>query len=129
MRINLKGRNIPVDNELRERVDKKFAKISRQVSDLAELEVEVYEERNPSIRENQVVEVTLHRQGDHAARVRALRGHGPLGQSRRRGHRAPGEEAPRQAAPPPRGAPGLAAACFALIPRFLRCGWPGWGRP
>jgi putative sigma-54 modulation protein len=64
MRINLKGRNIPVDSELRERVDKKFAKIARQVSDLAELEVEVYEERNPSIREKQVVEITLHVKGN-----------------------------------------------------------------
>lgn len=63
MRINLKGRNVPVDDELRERVDKKFAKIARQVSDLADLEVEVFEERNPSIRDKQVVEVTLHLKG------------------------------------------------------------------
>ncbi len=63
MRINLKGRNIPVDAELRERVDKKFTKIAKQVSKLADLEVEVFEERNPSIREKQVVEVTLHLKG------------------------------------------------------------------
>ena len=63
MRISVKGRNVPVDDELRKRVDKKFAKIARQVSDLADLEVELMEERNPSIAESQVVELTLHLKG------------------------------------------------------------------
>ncbi len=60
MRIEVKGRNVPVDGELRERVERKFAKVARQVSDLAEMEVELFEERNPAIRESQVAEVTLH---------------------------------------------------------------------
>jgi len=63
MRISVKGRNVPVDDELRKRVDKKFAKVSRQVSDLAEMEVELLEERNPSIADSQVVELTLHLKG------------------------------------------------------------------
>jgi len=63
MRISVKGRNVPVGDELRERVNKKFAKVSRQVSELAEMEVELLEKRNPSIRESQVVEVTLHLKG------------------------------------------------------------------
>jgi putative sigma-54 modulation protein len=63
MRIEIKGRNVPVGAELKERVDKKFAKIARQVSTLAELEVELWEERNPAIRESQVAEVTLHLKG------------------------------------------------------------------
>lgn len=63
MRISVKGRNVPVDDELRRRVDKKFAKIARQVSELAELEVELSEERNPAIRDSQVVEITLHLKG------------------------------------------------------------------
>ena len=63
MRISVKGRNVPVDDELRKRVDKKFAKIARQVSDLADMEVELMEERNPSIAESQVVELTLHLKG------------------------------------------------------------------
>ena len=63
MRISVKGRNVPVDDELRKRVDKKFAKVARQVSDLADMEVEFSEERNPSIRESQVVEITLHLKG------------------------------------------------------------------
>ena len=63
MRIEIKGRNVAVDEELRSRVDKKFGKVAKQVSDLAEMEVELREERNPSIKESQVVEVTLHVKG------------------------------------------------------------------
>ena len=63
MRISVKGRNVPVDDELRERVDKKFAKVARQVSELAEMEVELCEERNPAIHDSQVVELTLHLKG------------------------------------------------------------------
>jgi putative sigma-54 modulation protein len=60
MRIDVKGRNVTVSDDLRERVDKKFAKVARQVSDLASMEVELIEERNPSIKDSQVVEITLH---------------------------------------------------------------------
>ena len=63
MRIEIKGRNVPIGDDLKERVDKKFAKIARQVSTLAELEIELWEERNPAIRESQVAEVTLHLKG------------------------------------------------------------------
>ena len=63
MRIQVKGRNVVVGDELRERVEKRFAKIARQVSPLAELEVELCEERNPAIRESQVAEATLHLKG------------------------------------------------------------------
>jgi putative sigma-54 modulation protein len=63
MRIEIKGRNLPVGDELKERVEKKFAKIERQVSPLAELEIELHEEKNPSIRESCVAEVTLHLKG------------------------------------------------------------------
>ncbi|MBV9818095.1 MAG: ribosome-associated translation inhibitor RaiA [Solirubrobacterales bacterium] len=63
MRIEIKGRNLAVSPEMREQVDKRFRKVARQVSDLAELEVELHEERNPSITESQVAEVTLHLKG------------------------------------------------------------------
>ena len=63
MRISVKGRNVTVSDELRERVDKKFAKVARQVSSLAEMEVELIQERNPSIAEKQIAEVTLHLKG------------------------------------------------------------------
>ena len=63
MRIEVKGRNLPVSEDLREHVAKRFRKVDRQVSELAELEVEVFEERNPAIADNQVAEATLHLKG------------------------------------------------------------------
>ena len=64
MRIQVKGRTgYSVDDELRARVEKKLGKISKQVSPLAELEVELREERNPAIRDSQIAEATLHLKG------------------------------------------------------------------
>jgi putative sigma-54 modulation protein len=63
MRIEVKGRNLPVSDELKEHVAKRFRMVSKQVSELAELELEVYEERNPAIPEPQVAEATLHLKG------------------------------------------------------------------
>ena len=63
MRIEVKGRNLPVSEDLREQVAKRFRVIDRQVSELAELEVEVFEERNPAIADCQVAEATLHLKG------------------------------------------------------------------
>ena len=61
MRIQVKGRNgATVDEEVRSRLEKKLGKVARQVSPLAELEVELSEERNPSIKDSQVAEATLH---------------------------------------------------------------------
>ena len=63
MRIEVKGRNLPVSEDLREHVAKRFRKVERQVSELAVLEVEVFEERNPAIADDQVAEATLHLKG------------------------------------------------------------------
>jgi putative sigma-54 modulation protein len=63
MRIEVKGRNLPVSDELREHVAKRFRKVERQVSELAELEVELFEERNPRVADSQVAEATLHLKG------------------------------------------------------------------
>ena len=63
MRIEVKGRNLPVSDDMREHVVKRFRKVSRQVSELAELEVELFEERNPAIADSQVAEATLHLKG------------------------------------------------------------------
>jgi putative sigma-54 modulation protein len=59
MRIEVRGRNTEVTEELRRHVEKRFARIGKQVSDLAVLEVELTEERNPSIADSQVAEATL----------------------------------------------------------------------
>jgi putative sigma-54 modulation protein len=64
MRIQVKGRNgANVDEELVSKLEKKLAKIGRQVSPLAVLDVELSEERNPAIRDSQVAEATLHLKG------------------------------------------------------------------
>jgi ribosome hibernation promoting factor len=60
MRIEVRGRNTEVTDELRRHVEKRFARIGKQVSELAVLEVELREERNPSIADSQVAEATLH---------------------------------------------------------------------
>jgi putative sigma-54 modulation protein len=63
MRIDVKGRNLTISPELREHVAKRFRKIERQVSELAVLEVELLEERNPRVADSQVAEATLHLKG------------------------------------------------------------------
>jgi ribosome hibernation promoting factor len=63
MRIEVRGRNLEVTDELRGHVEKRFARIGRQVSDFAVLEVELSEERNPSIADSEVAEATLQLKG------------------------------------------------------------------
>jgi putative sigma-54 modulation protein len=60
MQIDIKGRNTPVTDELRQHITRRFEKVAKQVSELARLEVELFEERNPSISDRYVAEVTLH---------------------------------------------------------------------
>jgi putative sigma-54 modulation protein len=47
MRIEVKGRNLQVTDELRECVTRRFEKVARQVSEQAVLEVELADERVP----------------------------------------------------------------------------------
>lgn len=63
MRIEVRGRNVEVDDELREHVHKRFSRVGRQVSELATLDVTLSEERNPAIADNQVAEATLRLKG------------------------------------------------------------------
>jgi putative sigma-54 modulation protein len=63
MQIEVKGRNCPVSDDLREHVRKRFRKVGNQVSELARLEVEISEERNPAISDSQVAEATLFLKG------------------------------------------------------------------
>ncbi len=63
MRIEVKGRNVTVSDEVREMVERRFDKIGRQVSELAVLEVELDHERNPSNPDCHVAEATLYLKG------------------------------------------------------------------
>ena len=63
MQIEVKGRNVSVSDDLREHVEKRFRRVDRQVSELAVLEVEIYEERNPANPLSCVAESTLYLKG------------------------------------------------------------------
>ena len=63
MRMEIRGRNVVMTDDLREMVRKRFQRLGRQVSDLATLEVVLSEERNPSISESQVAEATFYLKG------------------------------------------------------------------
>lgn len=63
MRIEIRGRNVEVDDELREVVITRFRRVGKQVSGLATLEIELAEERNPSIADNQIAAATLRLKG------------------------------------------------------------------
>jgi len=63
MQIEVKGRNTPINEELREYVEKRFRKVANQVSELARLEIELKEEKNPAIADNMVAEATLSLKG------------------------------------------------------------------
>jgi putative sigma-54 modulation protein len=62
MRIEVKGRNLPVTDELRACVERRFDKVAKQVSDLAELTVELCEDRDASPTTS-VAEATLRLKG------------------------------------------------------------------
>ena len=64
MRIEVKGRNgVVIDDDIRTRVEKRFERIAKQVSDLAVLEVELSEEKNPSIHDSFIAEANLRVKG------------------------------------------------------------------
>ena len=60
MRIEVKGRHTEVTDDLRDAIAKRFARVGRQVSEHAQLEIELSEEQNPSIADRYVAEATLH---------------------------------------------------------------------
>jgi ribosome hibernation promoting factor len=63
VRIEIRARNTAVTDAIRRQVEKEFEKVSKQVSELATLEIELLEERNPAIANGKVVEATLHLKG------------------------------------------------------------------
>jgi putative sigma-54 modulation protein len=63
MRIEIRGRNVEMTDELRETVRKRFQRLGRQVSPLATLEVVLSEERNPRVSDSQVAEATFYLKG------------------------------------------------------------------
>lgn len=63
MQIDIKGRNVPVPEEMRAHLERRLEKVSRQVSRFARLELEISRERNPRVSDKDVAEATLHLKG------------------------------------------------------------------
>jgi putative sigma-54 modulation protein len=63
MQIDIKGRNVPVTDDVREHVERRLEKVSRQVSQFARLEIELFKERNPRVADREVAEATLYLKG------------------------------------------------------------------
>jgi putative sigma-54 modulation protein len=59
VRIEVRGKNLEVTDELREAVVQRFQRVGKQVSEFATLEVELFEEKNPRISDRMVAEATL----------------------------------------------------------------------
>ena len=70
MRLQVKGKNLEISDSIRSYAEQKLRKLEKQLPDLVQVELELTAERNPSIRENQVAEVTVFTKG-HPLRVRA----------------------------------------------------------
>src|SRR3954453_25137 len=63
MRLQVKGKNVEVSDTIRRYAEEKMGKLDRQLHDLAEVELELRVEKNPSIADNQVAEVTVWTKG------------------------------------------------------------------
>ena len=76
MRIEIRGRNVEVDDELREHVFKRFRRVGKQVSELATLEVDDLGRAQPRDRRQPGRRGDAAAQGCDAARQGVLAGDG-----------------------------------------------------
>jgi len=63
MRLQVKGKNVDVTPALREYAEAKLSKLAKQLADQTQVEVELSEERNPSIPASHVAEGTIFTKG------------------------------------------------------------------
>ncbi|MFY9488265.1 MAG: ribosome-associated translation inhibitor RaiA [Solirubrobacterales bacterium] len=64
MQIDIRARNgVTITDDLRAYAQKRFEKVSRQVSEPARLELELNEEHNPSIAQHYIVDAVLYMKG------------------------------------------------------------------
>ena len=69
MQLRVKGKNLEVADAIRRYGERKLRKLERILDDGAEIELELAEERNPSIAANHVAEATV-RTRRHVVRAR-----------------------------------------------------------
>src|SRR2546430_12542455 len=63
MRLQVKGRNVEVSEQIRTYAEEKLGKLARQLADPTRVELELTVERNPSIAANHVAEATIWTKG------------------------------------------------------------------
>jgi putative sigma-54 modulation protein len=63
MQLHVKGRNLEVSDSIRSYAERKLGKLDRWINAVAEVEVELAVEKNPSIADNQVAEATVRLKG------------------------------------------------------------------
>jgi putative sigma-54 modulation protein len=63
MRLRVKGKNLAVSPSLRQYAEQKLGKLDKRLADLTEVELELSQEKNPSIQANQVAEATIFTKG------------------------------------------------------------------
>ena len=63
MRLQVKGRNLEVSDQIRSYAEEKLGKLDRLVKDPTRVELELAVEKNPSISANQVAEATVWTKG------------------------------------------------------------------
>ncbi len=63
MRLQVKGKNVEVTTPIREYAERKLAKIGKLLAEQTQVEVELSEQRNPSIAASSVAEATIFTKG------------------------------------------------------------------
>ena len=63
MRLQVKGKNVDVSPSIRSYAEEKLSKLSKQLADPTEVELELAVEKNPSISDNHVAEATIWTKG------------------------------------------------------------------
>src|SRR5262245_15293446 len=63
MRLQVKGRNLEISEQIRTYAEEKMGKLGRLVSDPTRVELELAVEKNPSIADNHVAEATVWTKG------------------------------------------------------------------
>src|SRR5581483_11807935 len=63
MRLQVKGKNVEVTPSMREYAERKLGKLAKQLSEQTQVEVELSEQKNPSIAASHVAEATIFTKG------------------------------------------------------------------
>jgi putative sigma-54 modulation protein len=63
MRLQVKGKNVEVTPSIREYAERKLGRLGKQLAEQTQIELELSEQRNPSIADSQVAEATVFSKG------------------------------------------------------------------